>query len=204
MAHKDHAPRILGGRLKGRALAVAAGRLTRPLKVLARRSLFDILGDRVVGARVLDLFAGAGTVGLEAASRGAATVLLVENAPPARRALATSIESLGIADVATVDARDAESFVSAADAGTFDLIYLGPPYRMFGGVERSDLARILGGASRLVALDGTLVLERPAVTSAPTVPDLPEVDRRNYGETVLQFFTRPEVREPQAPETGGR
>ncbi len=204
MAHKDHAPRILGGRLKGRALSVAPGRLTRPLKALARRSLFDILADRLPGASVLDLFAGAGTVGLEAISRGAERVVLVESAAAARRALAESVAALGVADRVTIDGREAIHFVADAPRAEFDVVFVGPPYRLYLGEERATLARVLAGAARCIAPHGTLVLESTTITSVPTLPDLTEVDRRNYGETVLHFFTRCDDSEPQAPDERGR
>ena len=187
---KEHAPRILGGFLKGRALSVPRGRATRPLRVLARRSLFDILGPLLDEARVLDLFAGAGSVGLEAVSRGAGEVLLVENGREAIRALRQSIDAFGIGERARVVGMAAHEFVDQAAAGAFDFIFVGPPYPLLRDGDE-HLRAALAGLPRLVAAAGWLVLETPVELPCPPLAGLDRVDERTFGDTRLSFFTPP-------------
>jgi 16S rRNA (guanine966-N2)-methyltransferase len=184
------APRILGGELRGRALAVPDGLVTRPLRARARKSLFDVLGPSIEGATVLDLYAGAGTVGLEAVSRGAALAVLVDDGRAAARAIAASVEALGVAARVRFVARDALSFVQEEGAADrrYDLIYLGPPYRLFQPPDRDRLDRVLEGAAGLLARAGTLVLETPGRVPLPSIPHVSAGESRRYGDTSLHFF----------------
>lgn len=188
----DHAPRILGGTWKGRKLMVASGRITRPLKAMARRSLFDSLQPLIPGARVLDLFAGAGTVGFEAASRGASRVVMVEAGAPALRALRSSLETLRCADLVEVVAADAVVWTRGAPEAAFDLIYVGPPYPFFTGEARPTLFTLLSQLPRLLAPGGRLVLETPSSEPSPEL-GTPLVDRREYGESTLHHYQREEA-----------
>src|SRR5215217_1246585 len=97
--------RVIAGRWRGRRLQAPAGAATRPTGDRVREALFSILGDRVVDARVLDLFAGSGALGIEALSRGAAEATFVDNAAPAIRAIGANLEALG-ADAEVVRAED--------------------------------------------------------------------------------------------------
>lgn len=194
MSHDDHAPRILGGSLRGRKLVVAPGRITRPLKALARRSLFDSIQDLLEGARVLDLFAGAGTIGFEAASRGAARVVLVEAGAPAVRALRASLDALRPPGVVEIVAADAVGWVKLAGAASFDLIYAGPPYPFFSGEARPKLLATLLELPRLLAPSGRLVIETPSAEPSPALP-LPLLAAREYGESTLHHYQAP----PQDP-----
>lgn len=188
----SEAPRILGGSLKGRPLVVPKGRATRPLRALARRSLFDIVGPDVREARVLDLYAGAGTVGFEAVSRGAAQLVLVERAPAALRALEASVEQLGVTDRVEIDPRDVRRFVARPDRPPFDLIFLGPPYPLWTGAGRAELEDVAAGLAALLGPDGLLILESPGVADLG-VPSLVRSDVRTYGETRLSFMRRPDA-----------
>ncbi|MBI4878952.1 MAG: RsmD family RNA methyltransferase [Planctomycetes bacterium] len=191
LTRKSNAPRILAGALRGRAIATPPGRATRPLRALARRSLFDVLGPGIAGARVLDLFAGAGTVGLEALSRGATEVILVEKAPPAVRALRASISCFGVAESARVVVADVLAFVRDGGAEAFDFIFLGPPYACFSGAAETRMAEVLACVGRLLSASGTLVLETPARLPRPSVAGLTLLESRAYGDTALHFFDRP-------------
>lgn len=190
MASPDHAPRILGGEFRGRALAVAPGLLTRPLRALARRSLFDVLGERAAAGAVLDLFAGSGAIGLEALSRGAPRAVLVEQARPAQVAIAATIERFRCGDRALLVRAPAIEFAATAEPGSFHFIYLGPPYRAFRGEERAELDRLLARIAGLLHRDGVAVLETPAEIALPRAPGLAARDRREYGDTVLHFLER--------------
>ena len=150
--------RIIAGGGKGRRLTTPKGEATRPTGARVRQTLFDVLAPRIAGARFLDAFAGSGAVGLEASSRGASRVVLVESAHAAVRAIRENVRALGSAaapvEVFHQDARLALSAL-AARGQRFDIVYLDPPYE-------SDLylpvAALLDEAG-LLADDGVLVAE---------------------------------------------
>ena len=124
--------RVIAGHYGGRRLQAPPGEATRPTSYRVREALFSLLGERVEGARVLDLFAGTGALGIEALSRGAAEVTFVDSAPAAIRAVRANLEALdAIADVRRADARRFLGGASAA-AREYDLVFLDPPYRLAG------------------------------------------------------------------------
>src|SRR6202021_1746439 len=124
--------RVVGGRLKGRTLASPSSNDIRPTADRLRESLFNILihayGDPISGARVLDLFAGTGALGIEAISRGAAFALFVDNGTEARALLRNDVESLGLGGVTKVYRRDATNLGPAHPVEPFSLVFLDPPY----------------------------------------------------------------------------
>src|SRR3954466_152041 len=126
--------RVVGGRLRGRNLVSPSSREIRPTADRLRESLFNILihayGDPVDGARVLDLFAGTGALGMEAISRGATFALFVDNGTEARALLRNNIEALGLGGVTKVFRRDATDLGPAPPVEPFSLVFLDPPYRM--------------------------------------------------------------------------
>ena len=125
--------RVVGGRLKGRNLASPSSRDIRPTADRLRESLFNILvhayDDPIAGARVLDLFAGTGALGIEAVSRGAAFALFVDNGAEARALLRNNVEALGLGGVTKVYRRDATHLGPAHRMEPFSLVFLDPPYR---------------------------------------------------------------------------
>ena len=177
------AVRIQAGKWKGRRLDVPPK--ARPTSGRARAALFDILGaDRIAGARVLDLFAGSGAVGLEAVSRGAASAVLVESEASA---LAKTTARLGAsAEEIRVVSADARTAVAALlrSGERFDLVFADPPY-----AEGSGLA--LGDVARLLAKEGLLVVQADAGTDVPPPRDLQTVSERVYGRNVFHFFGIP-------------
>src|SRR5215218_7136503 len=126
--------RVVGGRLRGRNLAAPASREIRPTADRLRESVFNILihaYDNPIGdARVLDLFAGTGALGIEASSRGAKFTLFVDNGAEARALLRNNVESLGLGGVTKVYRRDATDLGPAHPVEPFSLVFLDPPYRM--------------------------------------------------------------------------
>src|ERR1700732_4168643 len=124
--------RVVGGRLKGRNLASPSSRDVRPTADRLRESLFNILihayGDPISGARVLDLFAGTGALGIEAISRGAAFALFVDNGTEARALLRNNVEALGLGGVTKVYRRDATNLGPVHPMQPFSLAFLDPPY----------------------------------------------------------------------------
>ncbi len=196
-------PRIIGGELRGRAIQTPKGLSTRPLRTRVRRSLFDILADEVPGSTFLDLFAGAGSVGFEAASRGAARVVLVENARPAQTAIHRSIETFRLAGRVMLRPASAAAYVASPADGPFDLVFVGAPYRCFTGEERGELYAVLDRLHALVTPTATLVIESPPGVETPAVAGLTPVDSRIYGETALHFL-EPTSDTPQAERSTGR
>ena len=173
------AVRVLAGRWKGRRLEAGAG--ARPTSSRARAALFDILGERVIGARVLDLYAGTGAVGIEAVSRGAKAAVLVEtDAAPLRRAVA---RLGGAEEIEVLAATAGEALAALARRGArFDLVFADPPYALMPGA-----AELASGAG-LLAPGGLLVLQRDARGGEPSLEGLERLDRRAYGRNVFLFF----------------
>src|SRR6202047_4365721 len=126
--------RVGGGRMKGRNFAPPAGREIRPTADRLRESVFNILihayDDPIQDARVLDLFAGTGALGIEAVSRGAKFTLFVDNGAEARALLRNNVEALGLGGVTKVYRRDATNLGPAHPVEPFSLVFLDPPYRM--------------------------------------------------------------------------
>ena len=172
--------RILAGKWKGRRLEAPPE--ARPTSGRAREALFDILGERVAGARVLDLFAGSGAVGLEAVSRGAAAAVLVESDPRAiRRALERIGDDAGSVRVLASEAGDAVEAL-AGGGEHFDFVFADPPYRL------EPLASGLARAARLLEPGGVLVLQRDHGGGSGELPGLRAVSRRSYGRNVFVFY----------------
>ena len=173
--------RVIAGRWRGRRLVAPKGAATRPTSDRVREALFSILGDRVHGARVLDLFAGSGALGLEALSRGAAEVTFVDSAAAAIAALETNLDALGAE--AEVHRSDALRFLRAAagKARHYDLVLLDPPYRL-----AARLGRALSEAlPAVLAHDAVVVSESDR--RAPLALDLPLTDERRYGDTLIRI-----------------
>ena len=176
--------RIIAGRFGGRRLAAPPGRATRPTSDRVREALFSILeaGGGVLDARVLDLYAGSGALGIEALSRGAASVMFVEREARAAAALRANLESLGVE--AVVRRGDVLAALREAREGgeTYDLVLCDPPYRL-----APDLGRSLGEALvPLLAQDARVVTESDR--RKPLDLDLLSLtDERRYGDTLIRI-----------------
>jgi 16S rRNA (guanine966-N2)-methyltransferase len=179
--------RVVAGRLGGRRLRAVPGDATRPTSDRVREALFSILGDRVADARVLDLFAGTGALAIEALSRGAASAVLVEQAPRAVAVIRSNLEALDLERVATVRRTRAETYLRSQRDGPFDLVFLDPPYAIGVGVLAGLLARLERGAlapGAVVAVE-TASRAEPPPWPAGLLPDAP----RRYGDTALHLAT---------------
>ena len=175
--------RVVAGELGGRRLASPPpGADVRPTADRVREALFSILGERVQDARVLDLFAGSGALGIEALSRGAATATFVDKAAPAIRAVGTNLEALG-AD-ATVVRAEARRFLGGASRSgrSYDLVFLDPPYRL-----ATRLGRGLSEALPAVLAPGAVAVAE-SDRRAPLTLDLPLNDQRRYGDTLIRIY----------------
>jgi 16S rRNA (guanine966-N2)-methyltransferase len=166
--------RVIAGAYKGRTLRAPPGRATRPTSDRVREALFSILGD-VADARVLDLFAGSGALGIEALSRGAGHATFVDSSRRAADAIRANLHAVG--DPASdVRVEDALSYLARAD-GTYDLVFADPPY--------SSVTRLGGRLSALLpdVLHDTSLTVTESDKRAPLRLDLPLVDERTYGDT---------------------
>ena len=183
--------RIVGGEFRGRALTAPSGRQTRPTADRLRQTIFDILahghGDVLKGARVLDLFAGTGALGLEALSRGAGFALFVEEAVAARGAIRANIEALGLTGRTRVFRRDATRLGPAATVQPFGLVFADPPYGKGLG-ERALAAALSGGWLVPGAL---IVLEEAASAEIAPLPGFDPIDTRRAGDTQIVFMRAP-------------
>ena len=194
--------RIIAGAYKGRRLATPRGDVTRPTADQVRIALMDTLTPWLPGARLLDLFAGAGGVGLEALSRGAAHATFVERDARAVAALRDNIATLGVAEAARVIRDDVlRALPGLARAGQrFGLVFLDPPY------ETDLTARTLAALGEgTVVADGALVVAQHLTKRAPadTAGMLRAFRTRRFGETTLTFFRAGGYdAETPAPERG--
>ena len=180
--------RVVGGRLKGRNLASPSSQYIRPTADRLRESLFNILihsyGDPITGARVLDLFAGTGALGIEAISRGAAFALFVDNGAEARALLRNNVEALGLGGVTKVYRRDATNLGPAHPIEPFSLVFLDPPYRM-KLAEKALVSLRDGGWLRPGAL---AVVEEAKAAEFLSPQGFEELERRVYDDTEFVFL----------------
>ena len=175
--------RIVGGRLRGRALAAPRSQAIRPTADRLRESLFNILvhayGDPVTGARVLDLFAGTGALGLEALSRGAAFALFIDDGAEARALLRENVTTLGLGGSTRIFRRDATKLGPTHPLEPFSLVFLDPPYGK-GLAERAILSAHDGG---WLAPDALAVVEEAADAGFKSLAGFTELERRRYDDT---------------------
>jgi 16S rRNA (guanine966-N2)-methyltransferase len=180
--------RIIAGSLRGRRLEVLEEPGLRPTADRTREALFSILADRIVGARVLDAYAGTGALGFEALSRGARHAVFVEASPSVARALDRSRADLGCLDVCRVLTGDVvQLFDAGALAGPFDLILADPPY---GSGEHARFLTAIGRHQPVVP-GGLLILEDEVRKNEPhglEMPGFSQFRRTTYGRSVLQFY----------------
>jgi 16S rRNA (guanine966-N2)-methyltransferase len=180
--------RIIGGHARGRRLKSPKGGATRPTGDRVKQTVFDILAPRISGCRFLDVFAGAGGIGLEALSRGAARVVLVDNNRAAVDAIQENLAALngsgGQAQVFRQDARVA--LASMADAGVrFDVVYVDPPYE--SNLYEELLEQI--GSTRLLQADGIVIAEHFHKRARPeTIGNLVRARTVRIGDHTLSFY----------------
>jgi 16S rRNA (guanine966-N2)-methyltransferase len=173
--------RVIAGALRGRRLTAPKGDATRPTSDRVREALFSILGDRVQDARVLDLFAGSGALGVEALSRGAQSAVFVDHAPAAVRAIKANVEGVEGAEVVR---RDARAFLRAARElpRQYDLVFLDPPYR-----QAPTLGPALAEPLGAVLAPGAVAVSESDRRMPFDLPTLRIDDERRYGDTLIRF-----------------
>ena len=182
--------RIVGGRLKGRSLVSPSSRDIRPTADRLRESLFNILihayDDPIADARVLDLFAGTGALGIEAVSRGAAFALFVDNGAEARALLRNNVEALGLGGVTKVYRRDATNLGAAHPMEPFSLVFLDPPYRM--KLAEKALTSLRDGG--WLAPGALIVVEEAGIAEFAAPKVFEQLERRTYDDTELVFLRK--------------
>lgn len=177
--------RIIAGSSKGRRLIAPRGRSTRPMTDRAREALFSSLGGLVAGARVLDLYAGTGSLGLEALSRGATDATFVERDRAALAALAANVEAIGLGG--TVVAGNVDAYLEGA-AGEYDVVFVDPPY----ADDAMTVDGVLAALDGLLAEGATVVVHRRTGQPPPEAPPGTELlRRRRYGDSELSVFGSP-------------
>lgn len=188
--------RIAGGRWRGRALEVPAGEATRPTGARVREAIGSILAPVLAEARVLDLFAGSGALGLECLSRGARALLAVERHPPTAALVTRNAAALGAGAVVRVVTGDAAAWLGR-DEGTYDVVVADPPYAY------ADWEDLLGVLAPRLAPGATVLLERPADAADLAWPGHRLLKTYRYGGTRLERWS-PAEDDGETPPAGTR
>ena len=180
--------RIIAGIAKGRHLRSLRGRALRPTADRVRESVFGLLGERTMGARFLDLYAGAGTVGLEALSRGAAAATFVESHRPAGRVIRENAGLCGFEERATVIVAPVARGLARLrrETAVFDLIFVDPPY------ETGELGATMAWLAQwpeMLAEGGTVICQHSRHEEVgEQVGPFKRMKRARYGETIVDFY----------------
>ena len=179
--------RISGGTARGLPLVEPRGHRLRPTSGLVREALFNILGDRVEDARVLDLYAGTGALGIEALSRGATSAVFVDGEAAACEAILQSLSRAGFSSQGKVVRGRLPAALGHIE-GEFDLIFMDPPYNL----EHTE--ETLAGAAAKPAPGGVVVYEHGSKYNPPERPaGLHAYERREYGDSALSFYAAEEA-----------
>ncbi|MBR2537531.1 MAG: 16S rRNA (guanine(966)-N(2))-methyltransferase RsmD [Hyphomicrobium sp.] len=181
--------RIVAGKFRGRAIAAPSHEGLRPTSDRVRESVFNILahgipGFELTGARVIDLFAGTGALGIEALSRGAAYCLFVEDDADARALIRTNVESFGLTGETRIFRRDATDLGPAGNMESYAIAFLDPPY----GKGLAEKALAILGDGKWLQPGAIVVLEERAGVRIDFPPPYSVIDARNYGETAITFL----------------
>ena len=180
--------RIVGGALRGRAIIAPKSKAIRPTADRLRESLFNILihsfDDPVTGARVLDLFAGTGALGIEALSRGAAFALFVDEGAEARALLRENVATLGLGGTSKIFRRNATKLGEPNPLAPFSLAFLDPPYGQGLATAALNSAR----AGGWLTADALIVVEEATKAQFATPEGFHEIDRRRYDDTEFVFL----------------
>jgi 16S rRNA (guanine(966)-N(2))-methyltransferase RsmD len=181
--------RVIAGTAKGRRLQMVPGSGTRPISDRAKQALFNVLGDQVDGAAVLDLFAGTGSVGVEALSRGAASATFVEKDRLAVATVQANLRTTGFAGRARVVRSDVFIFLRNEPRTGFDYIHIAPP--QYHGLW-IDTVAALEARPAWVNPDGLVVAQiDPLEFKELPLEHLKLIERRRYGNTLLCYYERP-------------
>ena len=180
--------RIVGGDFRGRSLATPRSDDIRPTTDRTREAVFNVLahrfGDRVAGARVLDLFAGTGALGLEALSRGGSYCMFIEESAEGRGLIRTNVEAFGLTGRTKIFRRDATKLGDAGTIQPFGLLFADPPY----GKGLGEQALVSARQGGWLVPGALCVVEETAAVPFGPVDGFEVLDERGYGETVIRFL----------------
>ncbi|MDH3454253.1 MAG: 16S rRNA (guanine(966)-N(2))-methyltransferase RsmD [Desulfuromonadales bacterium] len=181
--------RVIAGTSRGRRLAIFEGRDVRPTPDRVREALFSILQSKLgsfAELRVLDLFAGSGALGIEALSRGASSACLVEKSPAAEKIIRENLNRCQLSDKTKLIIRDAWLTLPGFEAGSFDLVFLDPPFAQ----ELAKRALIEVDRLELLSKDGIICAETGADEILPeSIGKLQRIDQRRYGTIMINFYS---------------
>ncbi len=178
--------RVIAGKAKGTRLYGVKGLKVRPILDSIKESLFEVLSEEIEGARVLDLFAGVGSIGIEALSRGAAHVDFIELDRKTGDAIKDNLERAGLSGEARVMRGRLPSALKRV-RGPYGLIFMDPPFRIDARIME-ELFRVVGGTALLDP--GGIVVYRHSPRSTTEPPPLFRLlDRRDYGDSIISFYT---------------
>ncbi len=190
--------RVIAGTAKGRKLKLVPGDSTRPIMDRVKESLFNILGTGIRGCSFLDLFAGTGSVGIEALSRGAERALFIDNNRLAIRTVHENLEHTRLADRAEVLRTDAFAYLQRQAPEAFEYIYIAPP--QYKGMWKKILLALDENPAHLQP-DGVVVVQiDPSEREDVVLKALRMYDERTYGRTLLWFFEHPAPDEEESAE----
>lgn len=180
--------RVIAGQARGRRLQSVPGAATRPITDRAKEALFSILQPELVGARMLDLFAGTGQVGIEALSRGAAACDFNELAPAALKVIQANLDATGLAGPrARLLRRDAFRLLETPPAEPYDLVFVAPP--QYKGLWKQAVLALDAACAAWLGDDGLLVVQiDPREGEDLPLTVLALTDRRGYGSVELRFY----------------
>ncbi|MBN1573293.1 MAG: 16S rRNA (guanine(966)-N(2))-methyltransferase RsmD [Deltaproteobacteria bacterium] len=181
---------ITAGELKGRKLFTPKDRSVRPTGARVREALFSIIGDAVTDALVLDLFSGAGTIGIEALSRGADRCTFVDKSEKALEVLKRNIRELGIRERTSIIPLDAAKAIKMVkrNGEKFDIVFLDPPYRQFNQTQELILSI---SSEDIVNQSGILIWEHDSKRSPEDLyGSLKRENTKRYGDTSISFFSK--------------
>jgi len=190
---REDAMRIVGGEFRGRPLAAPRSRDIRPTTDRTREAVFNVLThrfpDKLDGARVLDLFAGTGALGLEALSRGASHCLFIEESAEGRGLIRTNVEAFGLVGRTKIFRRDAAGLGDVGTIAPFGLVFADPPYGK--GLGEAALTSALKGGWLLP--HALCIVEEAAASAFSPGDGFSVLDERSYGDTVVRFIEAPEA-----------
>jgi 16S rRNA (guanine966-N2)-methyltransferase len=175
--------RIIAGKFGGRSIQAPEGKVTHPMSERVRGSLFNIIGDEIKGAKILDAFAGSGSLGLEALSRGAVHATFIERDRVANGILTQNIATLDAKSQTDVLQMNLRSWINKNQDKLFDVIFTDPPYN---DMQFSTVSRL----TELLSPNGLMVLSYPGRGEVPPEIGIVVVDNRSYGTAALAFYRK--------------
>ncbi len=175
--------RIISGLYGNRTIQALDNGVTHPMSERVRGSLFNIIGEEINNAEVLDTFAGSGSLGLEAISRGAKNATFVERDKRAKQILIENIKSIGVEDKTTIFGMGVSTYIDDNSEKMYDVIFTDPPYN---DMQLSTVSRL----GKLLSPNGLMVLSYPGRGEVPTVDGIVVVDNRSYGNAALAFYRK--------------